>query len=153
MNVKSGLTAGFVATVVLSLLMMAKQAMGLMPDLDLVAIVAGMVARLTGGKPDPIVGWVMHFFIGTVMWGIAYAILQSKLPGGPVARGMIFGIGAWLLMMVLAMPLAGAGFFGLALGMGAPVATLMLHLVFGATLGVVYAKSQGAASRADVLPR
>ena len=153
MNVKSGLTAGFVATVVLSLLMMAKQAMGLMPDLDLVAIVAGMVAKLTGGKPDPIVGWVMHFFIGTVMWGIAYAILQSKLPGGPVARGMIFGIGAWLLMMVLAMPLAGAGFFGLALGMGAPVATLMLHLVFGATLGVVYAKSQGAASRADVLPR
>ena len=153
MNVKSGLTAGFVATVVLSLLMMAKQAMGLMPDLDLVAIVAGMVARLTGGKPDPIVGWVMHFFIGTVMWGIAYAILQSKLPGGPAARGMIFGIGAWLLMMVLVMPLAGAGFFGLALGMGAPVATLMLHLVFGATLGVVYAKSQGAASRADVLPR
>jgi uncharacterized membrane protein YagU involved in acid resistance len=153
MNVKSGLTAGFVATVVLSLLMMAKQAMGLMPDLDPIAMIAGMVAKLTGGKPDPIVGWVMHFFIGTVMWGITYSIVQSKLPGGPVARGMIFGIGAWLLMMVLVMPLAGAGFFGLAFGMGAPVATLMLHLVFGATLGIVYAKSQGAAAREDVLPR
>ena len=91
--------------------------------------------------------------IGTVMWGIAYAILQSKLPGGPAARGMIFGTGAWLLMMVVVMPTAGAGFFGLALEMGAPVAALVLHLVFGAALGVVYAKSGGAAPRADVLPR
>jgi len=34
--------------------------------------------------------------------------------------------------------MAGAGMFGLGLGMMAPVATLVLHLVFGQLLGRVY---------------
>jgi len=40
--------------------------------------------------------------------------------------------------MFVMMPMAGAGVFGLDLGMAAPVMTLMLHLVFGAVLGAVY---------------
>jgi len=53
---------------------------------------------------------------------------------------MVFGVLAWGLMMVMVMPMAGAGFFGLSLGMMAPVMTLMLHLVYGAVLGSVYGK-------------
>jgi hypothetical protein len=41
-------------------------------------------------------------------------------------------------MMIVMMPMAGAGFFGQVLGIAAPVMTLMLHLVFGAVLGAVY---------------
>jgi len=37
------------------------------------------------------------------------------------------------------MPMAGAGLFGMRLGMMAPVMTLLMHLVFGAVLGGVYA--------------
>lgn len=37
------------------------------------------------------------------------------------------------------MPMAGAGIFGLNLGMMAPVMTLVLHLIYGAVLGAVYA--------------
>jgi len=63
------------------------------------------------------------------------------LPGnGYVSKGMVFGVLAWGLMMVMVMPMAGAGFFGLSLGMMAPVMTLMLHLVYGAVLGSVYGK-------------
>ena len=41
-------------------------------------------------------------------------------------------------MMIALMPMAGAGLFGLGLGMTTPVATLVLHVVFGLVLGGVY---------------
>ena len=37
---------------------------------------------------------------------------------------------------------AGAGLFGLALGMMAPVMTLMMHLIWGAVLGYTYDRFQ-----------
>ncbi len=36
--------------------------------------------------------------------------------------------------------MAGAGIFGMNLGMMAPIMTMMLHAVFGAVLGGVFAK-------------
>jgi hypothetical protein len=41
-------------------------------------------------------------------------------------------------MMVGPMPMAGEGMFGLKLGMMAPAATLMLHIIWGIVLGLVY---------------
>jgi hypothetical protein len=52
----------------------------------------------------------------------------------------MFSIAAWLMMMLVVMPMAGAGLFGLNLGMAAPMMTLMLHAIFGAVLGVVFGK-------------
>lgn len=60
------------------------------------------------------------------------------LPGAFWLRGMLFSIAPWLVMMIVMMPMAGAGFFGLNLGMAGPVMTLVLHLIFGAVLGAVY---------------
>ncbi len=51
---------------------------------------------------------------------------------------MIFGVGAWIATMILVMPLAGAGLFGMNLGVAAPVMTLVLHVIYGAVLGGVY---------------
>jgi hypothetical protein len=81
-----------------------------------------------------------HFALGTVAWGIIYAALQASLPGAPVVKGLIFGALAWLVMMIIFMPLAGHGLFALSLGPQATVATLVLHLIYGAVLGVAYAK-------------
>jgi hypothetical protein len=53
---------------------------------------------------------------------------------------MILGTLGWLMMMVAVMPMAGAGMFGLNMGVMAPIATLMLHLIFGAVLGFTYQK-------------
>ena len=128
-----GIVAGFVATIVLSAFMLMKQAMGVMPQLNPVE----MITQMTGAQSS-IVGWVIHFFIGSVMWGIIYAWLDSSLPGPHWMRGVIFATGAWLVMMVVVMPMAGAGFFGVNMGMMAPIATLMLHWIFGAVLGWVY---------------
>jgi hypothetical protein len=46
-NISKGMLAGLAATIVLSLLMLAKGAMGLMPALDPVGMIAGMM----GGCP------------------------------------------------------------------------------------------------------
>ena len=51
---------------------------------------------------------------------------------------MIFAVGAWLLVMIVMMPMAGAGLFWLGLSMMTPVARLVLHIVFGPVLGGVY---------------
>lgn len=133
-NLAKGMLAGLVATVVLSLLMLMKGAMGLMPALDSI----GMIAMMMGASTA--VAWGVHFMIGAIVWGGAFALLEPHLPGGELwLKGAVFGIGAWLIMMLAMMPMAGAGFFGLQLGIMAPVMTLMMHMVFGAVLGGVYA--------------
>lgn len=137
-NYGKGILVGFAATVVLSVLMMMKQAMGVMPELDPIAMITKM-----SGSSTMMMGWVGHFVIGTAIWGLAFAALASKLPGPFWLRGAIFATGAWLLMMIMVMPMAGAGLFGLNLGMMAPVATLMLHWIYGAVLGGVYGASTG----------
>jgi len=129
--------AGFVATAVMSVLMVMKTMMGVMPELD----IAAMLAKMMGAPDTPIIGWVGHFMIGTVGYGIVFALLAGRLPGSLVVQGTIVGMLGWLAMMVMVMPMAGAGLFGLNFGIMAPIMTLMLHLIFGAVLGWVYARS------------
>ncbi len=115
-------------------MMVVKSMMGLMPELDVIAMLTGMI-----GATSPAVGWVAHFAIGTIVWGGLFALLAEAMPGHAYwIRGIVFGIGAWLLMMILVMPIAGAGLFGLSLGIMAPVMTLVLHVIYGAVLGGVY---------------
>ncbi|WP_028731141.1 DUF6789 family protein [Pandoraea sp. E26] len=135
------MAAGFIATVVLSLLMLMKAAMGVMPELNPVDMLSSM-AHMKMGMPDsPMVGWLAHFMIGTVLWGILFRLLYDRLPGGnALLKGMSFSALAWLMMMLLPMPMAGAGLFGLKLGMMAPVMTLMMHLIWGAVLGYTYGR-------------
>lgn len=133
MNFGKGIAAGFAATAVLSLAMLMKQAMGVMPELNPIQMITQMM-----GAQTPAVGWIAHFLIGTVMWGALYALLDPKLPGLHWFRGVLFATGAWLVMMIVLMPMAGAGIFGLNTGVMAPIAALMLHWLFGAVLGSVY---------------
>jgi uncharacterized membrane protein YagU involved in acid resistance len=136
--------AGLAATVVLSLLMVVKAMMGLMPQLDIAKMLAG-----TMGSPDmPLIGWILHFAIGIVGYGVAIAMLDSKLPGtSRVGHGVMLGVIGWLIMMVVLMPMVGAGPFAINMGIMAPMMTLVLHLIFGAVLGWVYGR---AAASQDV---
>lgn len=132
-----GILAGLAATVVLSLLMVMKSKMGLMPDVNVIS----MLASKMGGEIS--MGWVAHFMIGTLGYGLAYAFVFSALPfGGHVSRGIALGIVGWFMMMIAVMPMMGAGLFGLGMpsGVMVPVATLVLHVIFGAVLGFVYGK-------------
>lgn len=136
-----GILAGFVATIALSALMVMKGLMGMMPNLNAIKMLSMMAHGFMGTPMVPLIGWLLHFMIGSLAWGILFALLFDRIPGkSPLAKGLVFSTAAWLLMMLMVMPMAGAGLFGLHLGMGAPVATLVLHWVFGAVLGAVYGK-------------
>ncbi len=133
-NVTRGIFAGFAATTVLSLLMMVKTTMGVMPELNPIHMLSGMLGV------SPALGWLPHFAIGTIAWGAGFALLNDLIPGtSQIVKGIVFSGAAWVLMMVAIMPVAGAGLFGMHLGMMAPVMTLVLHVVFGVVLGSVYA--------------
>lgn len=132
-NTIKGMIAGFIGTVVLSMLMIAKSMMGITPQLDNIAMLSEMMGVSAA------MGWVIHFVIGTVMWGGGFALVNQLIPGSnQVVKGIVFGILAWLIMMVAVMPMAGAGFFGMNIGIMAPIMTMMLHVIFGAVMGVVY---------------
>ena len=133
-----GAAAGLAATVVLSLLMLTK---GWLPQLDLVLMLDGVAHTLLTdlGLPVPMAGWLWHFAIGTLWWGPLFAIMVPILPGRRIwQKGMSLGFGAALLIMLMVMPLAGAGYFGMQLSPLQPVVTLLLHLAYGAVLGAVF---------------
>ena len=130
----SGMIAGVVATVVLSAMMVMKSMMGVMPELDIIHMLAGMIGAST------IVGWIMHFMVG-VGYGIAFSQINGMLPSNNImVKGIIIGILGWFMMMVALMPMMGAGMFAINMGMMAPVMTLVLHVIFGAVLGFAYNK-------------
>ena len=136
-----GIIAGFIATVVLTVLMLMKEMMGLMPELNVISMLSTMVNAKMGMPGTPMVGYLLHFVIGAIVFGILFHALNGSLPGGnQIMKGIVFGVVAWLLMMLLVMPMAGAGMFGMSMGMMAPVMTLMLHVIFGAVLGFSYSK-------------
>ena len=129
-TISRGMVAGFVATIVLSTTMMGKAAMGVMPARNPVGMIVNMISTSLA------MGWVIHFMIGTIIWRDPFAGVHKVLPGSqPWIKG---GVGASLLMMVAVMPMAGAGLFGMQMGMMAPVMTLVLHLIYGAVLGALY---------------
>ncbi|MFT5789810.1 MAG: hypothetical protein ACI8SJ_001929 [Shewanella sp.] len=141
-----GIIAGFIGTLVLTGLMMIKKNMGVMPELDPVHMMSTMVAEKMGIEVNLMIGWVMHFVIGSVAWGVAFAVLNDVLPGrSQVIKGIALGLGAWLLMMIGPMPMSGAGLFGLSMGIMAPVMTLVLHIIFGAVMGFAFSKLGGNA--------
>ncbi|WIX32605.1 hypothetical protein QO259_17620 [Salinicola sp. JS01] len=138
---KHGLIAGFVATVVLSAIMVMKASMGIMPNLDPIHMLAQMMHSRLGLPATPILGWIMHFAIGTILWGGLFSLLAPLIPAKSfVAKGLIFASGAWLLMMLIPMPMSGAGFFAIKIGPMAPVMTLVLHWIWGAVLGLTFQK-------------
>ncbi|SMF83996.1 hypothetical protein SAMN06265365_1526 [Tistlia consotensis] len=141
MNVYTrGMISGFFATVALSLLMMIKSKMGMIPEFDIISMLGAMAGHVVG-VTDWNVGWLLHFLIGTLVWGPSFARLHDRLPGtSSIMRGVVFGVLAWLLMMGLLMPMAGAGFFGRSLGVVAPSLALVLHLEFGTVLGLAYGR-------------
>lgn len=130
----NGAIAGVVATIVLSLMMLIKGKMGVMPELDIISMLAGMM----GGAL--LLGWVMHFMIG-VGYGVVFHLTYDKLPTNSlIIKGVILGVVGWLVMMLMLMPMVGAGLFGMKMGIIAPMMTLVLHAIFGAVLGFVYSK-------------
>lgn len=144
-NIQRGLLSGFFATCILSICMWIKSAAHIVPQANAIQALVKVSTIWLGSPLSPWVGWLEHFFIGTVLWGISFAVLEQLVPpmaadrvASATMKGILFSIGAWIVMMVLLMPPAGAGWFAANLGYGAPLAALVLHVIWGASLGAIY---------------
>ncbi|MEX0752140.1 MAG: DUF6789 family protein [Xanthobacteraceae bacterium] len=128
-----GVIAGLLATIVLSVAMLLQSAMGIAPQVDIIGLIDRLGSIGRGGA------WADHFIVGTILWGALFAGLDFVTPRAPHwLKGLIFGAGAWLAMMLVFMPVVGAGLFGTNLGIAAPAVTLVLHLIYGAALGIAF---------------
>jgi hypothetical protein len=92
----------------------------------------------------------MHMLLGVVAFPLVFALLfNSRLPGNAPVRGILWGGMLWLMMEVVAMPMLGAGVFGLnGPGMAGAAAALMAHLMYGALLGLIAGARTNAAQLA-----
>ena len=131
-----GLVGGFVATVVMTLLM-APMMRGGGPTL-----MSMMGTKATGGDPASQqamrAGMGAHFVYGTVM-GVVFALGASFLMiVNPLVTGVLFGLLLFIIAAVVVTPLSGAK-------MGGPMvaAFFVVHLIYGAVLASVAALLSG----------
>lgn len=134
-----GIIAGLVATLVISMFMILRLSAGIMPWYNIVEIMNLTAQSLLGTPNSIVVGWIIHFVVGTLIWGTLFALWAPHLPGSSdTRRGLVFGLVAWLVVMITVFPLAGSGMFGMGFGLIAPISTLLGHIVFGLVLGATY---------------
>ncbi len=138
-NILRGLIAGAVATFVAAIVILIKNALGINPTLSTMPLLADAVTNRDALIVSPLLGWVMHFVIFTILWSFVFALLAGKGSSyRPRTFSLLFSLFAWLIMMMVLMPWAGNGLFGLEAGLSTPVITLVLHLVWGWVLGFIY---------------
>lgn len=143
------IVAGFLATLVMTMLMYGGPMMG-MPKMD----IAGMLGSMLGqGMPAPgsgvwWIGMMMHFVNGTIIFPLVYRYaLYSVLPGAPWLKGATWGLILWAIAQAVVMPMMGMGFFSswAPQPMMAVVGSLIGHLIYGAILGGVTGRAAGDA--------
>jgi hypothetical protein len=80
------------------------------------------------------------YLAGGVLWALLYTQVEPHLRGSAWQRGATFAMLPTLVSLVVVLPLFGGGLFGLALGAGPLpiIGNVLLHLAYGAILGVVY---------------
>jgi MFS family permease len=133
-NSWKGVIAGFLATTVLSAIMLLFNAAGVLPQLDIVEHIDKL------GSIQRAAAWVDHYIVGTLLWGPIFAAFDATTSETRPRwqKGLMFGVITWFLMMIIFMPVIGAGLFGWRLGLIEPVGMLGMNLVYGLVIGVAF---------------
>ena len=133
-KVGKAILGGFVGTAVMTLMLyLVAPLMGVRMD------IAGSLGQMLGGSWT--LGLMMHFLNGTVFFSLVYALLLYRvLPGGPVARGIAWGLALWLIAQLMVVPMMGGGIFSSKMGgMMAAAGSLLNHVLYGGLLGWIAA--------------
>ncbi len=138
-NFQRAVLAGIVGTAAMTMLMLVAPLMG-MPRMA-IGEMLGSFLRVGSAA-----GWAIHVVIGLVLAVIYAGWFAARLPGGPVLRGAIYGIGVFLVAQIVVTPMMGGGVFSGG-NMAMIAGSLMGHLVYGALVGAVY----GGAAQASAV--
>lgn len=141
-RVQKGVVAGLAATIAVSILEIANLMFGPW------AVSFPRLLSVMLQTPDlMVVGWVVHLLIGTFVLGPLFGVLCPRLPTDtPESKGIVFGVGAFLVMGLTIAPLVGVlggrpvGIFFMEAGFGTLAWMILTHAVFGVVLGNVYGR-------------
>ncbi|WP_226579465.1 DUF6789 family protein [Acuticoccus sediminis] len=137
--------AAVIATLVASGLIYLNGQLADLPQFPLLAQIQSFNARI--GMPQTAeAAWAAHAFLGVVVYGVIFALIQPVLPGSAFLEGLTFGILTWLAMMVVFAPLTGHEIF--LQDANNPVLVAMsfaFNIIYGIVLGFVFAIVGGRA--------
>ena len=139
-NTGKAILGGFVGTVLMTLMMYYAAPLMMGQKMDIAAMLGSMMGN------SWMLGMMAHFVDGTLLFPLIYAfVLYRLLPGGPWLKGVLWGLILWLLAQVMVMPMMGGGFFSSNMGgMMAATGSLIGHLIYGAALGGIAGRAEGA---------
>lgn len=135
-RVQKGLVAGLAATVVVSVI----EAINMTVGHWAVAFPQLLAVILQQGADQPAIGWVAHLVAGLGL-GAIFGVLCPRLPTStPESKGILFAVGAFILMGLVIAPIGGAGLFFMKAGFGTLAWMIASHAIFGIVLGNVYGR-------------
>jgi hypothetical protein len=146
---RAGVLAGFLATFAMTVVLVAAywlaSSIGA-EDGDTLqrwswALVNNPVAQRTGDGVMLAIG--ANLAVGLVLSLVYARFFEPRLRGPSWWRGTVFALIPWLLSLIVFLPLMGGGLLGMDIGAGPLpiIGNLILHLVYGAVLGVTYAEA------------
>jgi hypothetical protein len=147
--------AGFVASVAMVFAFAVAFVAALLLSRLPIPVVADWFRALTRNQLIDIAGPNLYaataiFFVGGLIWALLYVFFfEHRLTGSAWERGVKFALVPWLFSLLVFMPLVGGGFLGLGLGAGPLpiIGNLILHAVYGATLGSMWASAESVIDR------
>lgn len=147
---RAGILAGFLGTFAMTIVLVA--AYGLASSIGRAdgstmqrwfwALVHNPVAERTADGVVLAIG--ANLAMGLLLALVYARYAEPRLHGPTWWRGMQFALIPWLLSLVVFLPLMGGGLLGMGVGAGPlPIlGNLILHLVYGAVLGISYAEAR-----------
>lgn len=139
MNRVGGAVAGGVAgTALMSLVFVLMEV-----QTRYVLLIFDVIARFVRQPGNPYVGFLLYAVAGTVVWPLVFVALEDYIPRGPdpAVRGMVFAAALWVPFVI-----TGRGNLEWPTVLLYATFTLFAHLVYGFTLGAVYASLSGSAA-------
>jgi hypothetical protein len=134
-RVQKGLIAGLAATAVVSVLEAINMTVG-----HWAVAFPQILAVMLQNSDTPAVGWVAHVAAGLGL-GALFGVLCPRLPTDtPESKGILFAVGAFILMGLVIAPIGGGGMFFMRAGFGSLVWMIASHAIFGIVLGNVYGR-------------
>jgi hypothetical protein len=130
---------GVIATALMTLVMFLLSSFGfnVLPEPAPLGILARIVAR-AGRLPSVFgtaqaIAFPIHLAYGAFWAGL----LAASTPQVTVGKGLLLGLGLWVIMLIFFIPMGGQYTFAMVTQPGFWVATLAVHLVYGGAVGLL----------------
>lgn len=134
-RIQAGIYGGILGTIVAGSMLLLNNALHGIPEIHVVRSIAAML----GASNHIMAGVIAFVILGIFVGGGLFAAFAPKLPmPGYFGKSLAFAGATWLFLMLVCMPVTGAGLFGLHGGVIVPEATLVLNLAYWLVLGLTY---------------